>query len=181
MSWQSIAAIIGHENACALIKEYYAIKSSAVLDKNIFIQKMIKDGEYIMKDTYYSPTTTTLNCYLAMIFMRYQGFEPVYIDRTIRMIQHEEIIIDDDTLGLMVEELDHIKEDIIVAPEKYDFEGYIVPEKEVVEIDEDDYEPADDTEIGSEEDVVLRIDDLFEEGCIDDIEEDKIGLEDDLE
>lgn len=168
MSWQSIAALIGHQAAIDLIKEFYAVKSSAVLDKNNYIQKMIKDGEYIMKDTYYSPTTTTLNCYLAMIFMRYQGFEPAYIDRTIKLLDREEIILDDDTIGLMIEDLDDIQADISVAPDKYDFEGIIIPDEE-------------EKEIGEEDDVVLRIDDLFDEGCLEDIEDAEIGLENDLE
>ena len=144
------------------------VEAQNVLDKNNYIQKMIKDGEYIMKDTYYSPTTTTLNCYLAMIFMRYQGFEPAYIDRTIKLLDREEIILDDDTIGLMIEDLDDIQEDISVAPDKYDFEGIIIPDEE-------------EKEIGEEDDVVLRIDDLFDEGCLEDIEDAEIGLENDLE
>ena len=168
MSWQTIAALIGHQAAIDLIKEFYAVKSSAVLDKNNYIQKMIKDGEYIMKDTYYSPTTTTLNCYLAMIFMRYQGFEPAYIDRTIKLIDNEAIILDDDQIELMIEDLSDIETDIQNDPDKYDFEEIVVSED-------------DDTEIGEEEDVVLRIDDLFEEGCLEDLEDAEIGLENDLE
>ena len=168
MSWQTIAALIGHQAAIDLIKEFYAVKSSAVLDKNNYIQKMIKDGEYIMKDTYYSPTTTTLNCYLAMIFMRYQGFEPAYIDRTIKLIDKEKIILDDDQIELMIEDLSDIETDIQNDPDKYDFEEIVVSEET-------------ETEIGEEEDVVLRIDDLFEEGCLEDLEDAEIGLENDLE
>jgi hypothetical protein len=100
--------------------------------------------------------------------MRYQGFEPAYIDRTIKLIDNEAIILDDDQIELMIEDLSDIETDIQNDPDKYDFEEIVVSEET-------------DIEIGEEEDVVLRIDDLFEEGCLEDLEDAEIGLENDLE
>jgi len=74
-SWQTTWATVGHKDQNAMLKELSTIKSSAIYDKNNFMQKIIKDGEYHLKDTYRSPTITTLNNALNMIMLEFDNVE----------------------------------------------------------------------------------------------------------
>jgi hypothetical protein len=76
-SWQTTYALIGHKDKNAMLKELSTIKSSAIFDKNNFVRKIIKDGEYHLKDTYRSPTITTLNNALNMIMLEFDNVEQV--------------------------------------------------------------------------------------------------------
>ena len=178
MSWQTSAALIGHKSKIAIIKEYWAVKSSAVNDKHNFISKMVKDGEYIMKETYFSPTTTTLNCYLAMIFMRYQGYEPAYIDKTISQLETGERILSEEDEIMIMESLEEIENDIDENPLKY--MNYELNDK----LGSDEFSSAEDIEEDEDDsNDILNIEDLFDAGCLEEIEEDENGrleLEDDL-
>ena len=73
ISWQSTAALIGHKegNPCSI--ELRTIKSDAVQDKNNFNRKMVKDGFYVMKDKYKSPTVNTLNNGLNMLCLQFSS------------------------------------------------------------------------------------------------------------
>jgi len=169
-SWQSESAWQGHKKDTAVTKELYGVKSSAVKDKNNFILKMTKDGKYFMKPTYSSPTTTTLNCYLSMLLMRFEGFDTTYIDDThITEIQDEELIsIEEDVLYLTTP--DNIIDD---SADKSDgFVAYFEDDENIEEEETIDEEEDDEAE--------FTLDDLFEVGLINDIKKDSIGLEDDL-
>ena len=180
LSWQSSAALLGHDHKNPIIKEYYGVKSSAVEDKNNYISKMIKDGEYTMKQTYYSPTTSTLNCFLAMSFMRFHDYDPVYIDQTISMLQ-DGTVLEDDDITFMLQDIDAIEDDMKTNPEKYqDEEDTTLVERESLDIDENMVNI--DSEEDEDEEKVMTIEDLFDESYIDDIDKlgDNSGLEDDL-
>lgn len=71
ISWQSTAALEGHKENNDASKELRTIKSDAVNDKTNFMRKMIKDGSYIMKDKYKSPTINTLNNGLNMLCLKF--------------------------------------------------------------------------------------------------------------
>jgi len=71
ISWQTLAALIGHKEGNAISKELRTIKSDAIYDKNNFNRKFIADGEYTMKGRYKSPTVRTLNNSLALLCLRF--------------------------------------------------------------------------------------------------------------
>ena len=155
-SWQSVIGWEGHKKGTAIKKELFAIKSSAVKDKNNFILKMTKDGEYNMKPTYSSPTTTTLNCYLAMMMMRFDGFEPAYLDDT-HLVKAE--IDEDDEYNIELNEI------VMTVGDEDDYVDTLIET-------EDEEEVEDDSE--------FSIEDLFEVGSVHDVKTDHIEIEDDL-
>ena len=166
MSWQSSAALLGHDAKNPIIKEYYGVKSSAVEDKNNYISKMVKEGEYTMKKTYYSPTTSTLNCYLAMSFMRFHGYDPIFIDQTVQELLNGEKELTEEDITFMEEDIEAIDADMKENPDKYQDE---------VEVDSDSIISDEDEE---DEEKVMSIEDLFDEAYIEDIDK---GISSDLE
>ena len=100
ISWQSTAALIGHKenNPCSV--ELRTIKSDAIQDKNNFNRKMIKDGFYVMKDKYKSPTVNTLNNGLNMLCLKFSSIhdnnsEDAFEERSITDAEIEEGEIDE--------------------------------------------------------------------------------------
>ena len=61
-SWQTKAAGIGHSNKSSIIVELYTVKADCLEDKMIFMQEMIYNGKYHLKDkNYNSKTKETIN------------------------------------------------------------------------------------------------------------------------
>ena len=73
ISWQSLAALLAHKENNAILKELYTIKSDALDEKRNFILKFIRDGEYHLKDNYYSVTKKTLNNALKILGMKFEN------------------------------------------------------------------------------------------------------------
>ncbi|MFA7127623.1 MAG: hypothetical protein WC136_00465 [Sphaerochaeta sp.] len=73
MSWMSFAALEGHQENNPISVELRTIKSDAIKDKNNYISKMLKDGKYILKDKYESPTVNTLNNNLNMLGLKFSN------------------------------------------------------------------------------------------------------------
>lgn len=101
ISWQSTAALIGHKENNPCSKELRTIKSDAVQDKNNFNRKMIKDGYYIMKDKYKSPTVNTLNNGLNMLCLKFSSIhdnnteDSFDEDYSEELLEAEEVSMDD--------------------------------------------------------------------------------------
>ena len=72
ISWQSLAALLAHKEGNAVLKEFYTIKSDAIDEKENFLLKYIRDGEYYLKDKYNSVTKKTLNNSLKMFGMKFE-------------------------------------------------------------------------------------------------------------
>jgi len=72
VSWQSLAALLAHKEDNAVLKEIYTIKSDALDEKQNFIIKYIRDGEYYLKDKYNSVTKKTLNNALHVFGMKFE-------------------------------------------------------------------------------------------------------------
>ena len=103
ISWQSTAALIGHKenNPCSV--ELRTIKSDAVEDKNNFNRKMIKDGKYVMKGKYKSPTVNTLNNGLNMLCLKFSSIhdnnaDDSFGDYTEEIEEDNEVIVEMDDL-----------------------------------------------------------------------------------
>jgi DNA-directed RNA polymerase beta subunit len=74
ISWQTFAALLGYKTKNAVLKEFYSIKADvAISDKKIFINSFISNGEYILKNKYFSQTKQTLTNALKMIGMIFKG------------------------------------------------------------------------------------------------------------
>jgi len=71
LSWQSTAALLSHKDDNKILKELYTFKADSQEDKETFLMKIIKDGEYFMKDKYQSTTKKTINTALKMIGMEF--------------------------------------------------------------------------------------------------------------
>jgi hypothetical protein len=69
----SFAALEGHQENNPISVELRTIKSDAIKDKNNYISKMLKDGKYILKDKYESPTVNTLNNNLNMLGLKFSN------------------------------------------------------------------------------------------------------------
>ena len=72
ISWQSLAALLAHTEKNAVLKEFYTIKSDAIDEKENFLMKYIRDGEYYLKNKYNSVTKKTLNNALKMFCMSFE-------------------------------------------------------------------------------------------------------------
>ena len=72
ISWQSLAALLAHKEGNAVLKEFYTIKSDAIDEKENFLMKYIRDGEYYLKNKYNSVTKKTLNNSLKMFGMKFE-------------------------------------------------------------------------------------------------------------
>jgi DNA-directed RNA polymerase beta subunit len=77
ISWQTTAALLSHKENNNIIKELFTFKSDSMEDKESFLMKIIKDGEYIMKDKYDSSTKKTINNALKMIGMEFLSPEEI--------------------------------------------------------------------------------------------------------
>jgi DNA-directed RNA polymerase beta subunit len=72
LSWQTFAALLGHKEHNAILKELYTIKSDApVKDKENFIMQFITKGEYNLKPKYTSLTKRAVNNALKMLGMEF--------------------------------------------------------------------------------------------------------------
>ena len=123
ISWQSTAALIGHKENNPCSKELRTIKSDAVQDKNNFNRKMIKDGKYVMKDKYRSPTVNTLNNGLNMLCLK---FSSIYDNNT------EDTF--DDYSEAIEEEVEVTMDDLFTGKTK----DYIRSDNITLEIDEEE-------------------------------------------
>lgn len=56
-SWQTKAAGIGHSDMSWIIVELFTVKADCLDDKNIFIQEMVYNGQYNLKDKNYNSKT----------------------------------------------------------------------------------------------------------------------------
>ena len=72
ISWQSLAAFLAHKEKNSVLKEFYTIKSDAIDEKENFLMKYIRDGEYYLKNKYNSVTKKTLNNALKMFCMSFE-------------------------------------------------------------------------------------------------------------
>ncbi len=72
VSWQSLAALLAHKENNAVLKEFYTIKSDAIDEKENFLMKYIRDGEYYLKNKYNSVTKKTLNNALKVFGMKFE-------------------------------------------------------------------------------------------------------------
>ena len=71
LSWQSTNALLSHIENNGILKEFFTFKSDSREEKESFLMKLIKDGEYIMKPKYHSNTKKTINSALKMIGMSF--------------------------------------------------------------------------------------------------------------
>jgi len=71
ISWQTTAALLSHKENNNILKELFTFKSDSMEDKESFLMKIIKDGEYQMKERYESNTKKTINNALKMIGMEF--------------------------------------------------------------------------------------------------------------
>lgn len=82
ISWQTTAALLSHKSKNSILKELFTFKSDSMEDKESFLMKIIKDGEYVMKDRYESNTKKTINNALKMIGMEFLNEDEILIDET---------------------------------------------------------------------------------------------------
>jgi len=70
ISWQTLAALLGHKESSGILKELYTIKSDApIKDKEKFLMQYITSGEYKLKPKYTSLTKRAVNNALKMLGM----------------------------------------------------------------------------------------------------------------
>lgn len=81
ISWQTTAALLSHKSDNNILKELFTFKSDSMEDKESFLMKIIKDGEYIMKDRYESNTKKTINNALKMIGMEFLDEDEILINK----------------------------------------------------------------------------------------------------
>lgn len=71
ISWQTLAALLGHKENNAMLKELYTIKSDApVKDKEKFLMEYITHGRYRLKPKYVSLTKRAVNNALKILGMQ---------------------------------------------------------------------------------------------------------------
>jgi hypothetical protein len=71
ISWQTLAALLGHKEKNGILKELYTIKSDAPLkDKEKFLMEYITHGRYRMKPKYISLTKRAVNNALKILGMQ---------------------------------------------------------------------------------------------------------------
>jgi len=71
VSWQTLAALLGHKEHSGILKELYTIKSDAPLkDKEKFLMQYITHGNYRLKPKYVSLTKRAVNNSLKMLGMQ---------------------------------------------------------------------------------------------------------------
>ncbi len=73
VSWQTLAALLGHRENNGMLKEIYSIKSDAPLkDKEKFLSNYITEGEYNLRPKYTSLTKTAVNNALKVLGMSFE-------------------------------------------------------------------------------------------------------------
>ncbi len=73
VSWQTLAALLGHRENNGMLREMYSIKSDAPLkEKEKFLMKYITTGEYDLKPRYVSLTKTAVNNALKVLGMSFE-------------------------------------------------------------------------------------------------------------
>ncbi len=73
ISWQTLAALLGHKENNGMLKELYSIKSDAPLkEKEKFLMSYITTGEYNMKPKYVSLTKNAVNNALKVLGMSFE-------------------------------------------------------------------------------------------------------------
>jgi len=71
ISWQTLAALLGHKENSGILKELYTIKSDAPLkDKEKFLMQYITHGDYKLKPKYTSLTKRAVNNALKILGMQ---------------------------------------------------------------------------------------------------------------
>jgi len=71
ISWQTLAALLGHKESNGILKELYTIKSDAPLkDKEKFLMQYITHGQYKLKPKYTSLTKRAVNNALKILGMQ---------------------------------------------------------------------------------------------------------------
>jgi len=96
ISWQSTAALIGHQVNNPASIEFRTIKSDAVHDKNNFNRKMIQNGEYILKEKYRSQTVNVLNNSLNMMCLKFSSiYDSHEVDITVDLDEEPDFEISD--------------------------------------------------------------------------------------
>ncbi len=71
ISWQTLAALLGHKENSGILKELYTIKSDAPLkDKEKFLMQYITHGSYKLKPRYVSLTKRAVNNSLKILGMQ---------------------------------------------------------------------------------------------------------------
>jgi DNA-directed RNA polymerase beta subunit len=72
ISWQTLAALLGHKEHNAVLKELYTIKSDApIKDKEKFLMQYITHGKYHLKPKYTSLTKRAVNNALKILGMEF--------------------------------------------------------------------------------------------------------------
>ena len=168
ISWQTTAALEGHKENNSASKELRTIKSDAVNDKTNFNRKMIKDGEYIMKDKYKSPTVNTLNNALNMLCLKfssiYDNNDESSFDSNVITQEAEVFNIDDLFTGVTsdYERSDNL--DLVIDDEETSFK--FDPETgEIIEDSPDIYLTDFETDLDDDEDdLEIDLDDLEIDG-----------------
>ncbi len=73
VSWQTLAALLGHKENNGMLKEMYSIKSDAPLkEKEKFLMKYITTGKYSLKPKYISLTKTAIDNALKVLGMSFE-------------------------------------------------------------------------------------------------------------
>jgi DNA-directed RNA polymerase beta subunit len=73
ISWQTLAALLGHKENNGILKELYTIKSDApIKDKEKFLIQYITKGEYNLKPKYVSLTKRAVNNALKILGMQFE-------------------------------------------------------------------------------------------------------------
>jgi len=73
ISWQTLAALLGHKENNGILKELYTVKSDApIKDKEKFLIQYITKGEYQMKPKYVSLTKRAVNNALKILGMQFE-------------------------------------------------------------------------------------------------------------
>jgi DNA-directed RNA polymerase beta subunit len=71
ISWQTLAALLGHKEHSGILKELYTIKSDApIKDKEKFLMQYITHGNYKLKPKYTSLTKRAVNNALKILGMQ---------------------------------------------------------------------------------------------------------------
>jgi DNA-directed RNA polymerase beta subunit len=71
ISWQTLAALLGHKEHSGILKELYTIKSDApIKDKEKFLMQYITHGQYRLKPKYTSLTKRAVNNALKILGMQ---------------------------------------------------------------------------------------------------------------
>ncbi len=73
ISWQTLAALLGHRENNGILRELYSIKSDAPLkEKEKFLMQYITTGEYNLRPRYVSLTKTAVNNALRVLGMSFE-------------------------------------------------------------------------------------------------------------